>query len=404
MNARTVSFSIFHAAENIPTSAGRTFPSFASTIGLTSWFPATRLPSPPTARQAALRRGCSLRTASQWRCSLCRKNRVDAFQIKDALAPVGSSVIKFVAIGHIVNDTAPLDHLGGGVSYSAIAAQRLGHEAHIITKCRPDHPYIRDLEGMGVRTHPLPTNLDTITSFENIYDENGKRAQYVSEVQEPITCADLRFFPRNLLQEATVLVAPVIHEVDMELYPALSQSKMLAVAPQGYFRAANPGGKVSQKPWTGFEGFLRHAHATIFSEEDSALGSDSAQDQLLRAIVNECKLVALTRGAKGASILCNGSAFEFGVLSLQPDETRDLTGAGDTFAATLVTELARGTELRAAAVSAAFFAALKIRAGSGIDAIPTLEQVTEFAKANPQRIQCFVEQESVPGISLFDLC
>jgi sugar/nucleoside kinase (ribokinase family) len=320
--------------------------------------------------------------------------------------PVGRSVIKFVAVGHIVNDTAPHDHLGGGVSYSAIAARRLGHEAHIITKCPSDHPYIADLEHMGVRVHPLPTKLETITSFENIYDQDGKRTQHVPEVQEPITCADLPFFPRDLLKNATVLIAPVIHEVDMNLYPALARSKMLAVSPQGYFRALNPDGKVTQERWRGFEGFLRHAHATIFSDKDIAIGSDTVDDKLLKSIVDECSLVALTRGAKGASIYREGAAFEFGVLSLQRDETHDLTGAGDTFAAALVTELARGTALRAAAVSAAFFAALKIRGvgrGSGIDAIPTLEEVAQFAEANPQRVRCFLEQEHTPRISLFDL-
>jgi sugar/nucleoside kinase (ribokinase family) len=319
---------------------------------------------------------------------------------------VGRSVINFVAIGHIVNDTAPPNHLGGGVSYSAIAARRLGHEAHIITKCPQDHPYIADLEHMGVRVHLLPTKLDTITSFENIYDQNGKRTQHVPEVQEPITCADLRFFPQDLLKDATVLVAPVIHEVDMNLYPALAESKMFAVAPQGYFRARNPDGKVTQERWAGFEGFLRHAHATIFSDKDIAIGSDTVDEELLKAIVDECSLVAVTCGAKGASIYREGTTFEFGALSLQRDETNALTGAGDTFAAALVTELARGTELRAAAVSAAFFAALKIRGAdrrNGVDAIPTLEELTQFAEANPQRVQCFLEQERAPRISLFDL-
>jgi sugar/nucleoside kinase (ribokinase family) len=310
-----------------------------------------------------------------------------------------------VAVGHIVNDIAPRNHLGGGVSYSAIAAQRLGHEAHIITKCPPDHPYIGDLKHMGVRVHPLPTKLDTITSFRNIYDKDGKRTQHVPEVQEPITRADLPFFPQDLLKDAAVLIAPVIHEVDMDLYPALAQSKMLAVAPQGYFRALNPDGKVTQKRWVGFEGSLRHARATIFSAEDIAIGSDTVDEELLKAIVDECSLVALTRGPKGASIYREGTAFEFGVLSLQQDETNDLTGAGDTFAAALVTELARGTELRAAAVSATFFAALKIRGlgrGDGIDAIPTLEEVRQFAETSPQRVQSFLEQEHASRISLFD--
>jgi sugar/nucleoside kinase (ribokinase family) len=319
---------------------------------------------------------------------------------------VGRSVIRFISVGHIVNDIAPRDHLGGGVSYSAIAAKRLGHEAHIITKCLPDHPYIADLEQMGVRVHPLPTKLDTITSFRNIYDQDGQRTQYVTEVQEPITRSDLPWFPQDLLKDATVLVAPVIHEVDMGLYPALAQSKMLAVAPQGYFRALNPDGRVTPKRWVGFEGFLRHAQATVFSDQDIAIGSDTVDDQLLKAIVDECSLVALTRGAKGASIYSEGTALELRVLSLQRDEMNDLTGAGDTFAAAFVTELANGTELRAAAVSAAFFAALKIRGvgrGIGIDAIPTFEEVTQFAKANPQRVQSFLQQERTSRISLIDL-
>jgi sugar/nucleoside kinase (ribokinase family) len=244
--------------------------------------------------------------------------------------PVGRPVIKFVAVGHIVNDTAPYDHLGGGVSYSAIAARRLGHEAHIITKCPPDHPYIADLEHMGVRIHLLPAKLDTITSFENIYDHDGNRTQHVREVQEPITCADLPFFPQDLLKDATVLIAPVIHEVDMNLYPALARGKMLAVAPQGYFRARNSDGKVTQERWLGFEDFLRHAHATIFSDKDIAIGSDTVDDKLLKSIVDECSLVALARGAKGASMYHEGAAFEFGVLSLQRDEDITLIPIADT--------------------------------------------------------------------------
>jgi sugar/nucleoside kinase (ribokinase family) len=79
----------------------------------------------------------------------------------------GSVSKRFVAIGHVVNDSAPEDHLGGGVAYSAVAARRLGYEAHVITKCPPDHRYVADLKQMGVDVHPLPTRRDTITSFDN---------------------------------------------------------------------------------------------------------------------------------------------------------------------------------------------------------------------------------------------
>jgi sugar/nucleoside kinase (ribokinase family) len=129
-------------------------------------------------------------------------------------------------------------------------------------------------------------------------------------------------------------------------------------------------------------------------------------EELLKSIVDECSLVALTRGAKGASIYREGTAFEFGVLSLQRDEVNDLTGAGDTFAAALVTELAKGTELRAAVVSAAFFAALKIRglvAGVVSTLSPPLRSLHSSRKPTLKEFRASFEQEHTPKISLFDL-
>src|SRR5262249_2329259 len=129
----------------------------------------------------------------------------------------GSVSNRFVAIGHVVNDTVPKDHLGGAVAYSAVAARRLGYETHIITKCSPDHPYVTDLKEMGVQVHPLPTRLDRITSFHNVYDQNDRRKQRVTDVQEPISLADFPSFPHTILNDATVLVAAVIGEVDLDL-------------------------------------------------------------------------------------------------------------------------------------------------------------------------------------------
>jgi hypothetical protein len=173
----------------------------------------------------------------------------------------------------------------------------------------PGHKYITDLKHMGAHVHPLKTNLNTITTFANIYDESARRTQHVLEVQEPITCDDFSFFPHDLLKDATVLVAPVIDEVDMDLYPALARSAMLAIALQGYFRALSRDGKVAQKRWVGFQGILRHAQATIFSEEDIDSGSHTVDNELLKAIVDECCLVALTRVTFLAFIPCYSATF-----------------------------------------------------------------------------------------------
>jgi sugar/nucleoside kinase (ribokinase family) len=310
---------------------------------------------------------------------------------------------RFVAVGHIVNDTDPHDHLGGAVSYSAVAARRLGYEAHIITKCPPDHHYIDDLKQMGVQVHPLPTKLDTITSFRNTYDRHEGRKQRVSGMQEAILFADFPAFPQDILDDATVLVAPIIGEVDVNLYSALARSKMLAVTPQGYFRDVDSAGTVIQKRWSGFEDSLRQARATVFSTEDISIGSDESDQRLLKAIVAVCPVVVLTLGARGALIYEDGKATHVGAFSLSDDEINDLTGAGDTFAAVFVTELASGVSTKAAAISAAFFAALKIRRPvQGVDSIPTFDEVVRFRDANQERVQTFLGQESISNLSLFD--
>src|SRR4051794_24184719 len=93
---------------------------------------------------------------------------------------------KFVAIGHITNDTEPTDHLGGSVAYLAVAAKRLGLEAHIITKSPPKHPYITQLKKLGITVHSLPSSLATITTFKNSYDQNGRRIMLCLSQQEHI--------------------------------------------------------------------------------------------------------------------------------------------------------------------------------------------------------------------------
>jgi sugar/nucleoside kinase (ribokinase family) len=317
----------------------------------------------------------------------------------------GSVSNRFVAIGHVVNDTAPEDHLGGGVAYSAVAARRLGYEAHIITKCPPDHRYVADLKQIGVDVHPLPTRRDTITSFDNMYDGSGRRRQHVAELQESISLADLPSFPQEILADAIVLVAPVVGEVDVNLYPALARSRMLAVTPQGYFRKIDSDGTVLQQKWEGSEDALRHARMTVLSEEDVAVSSEEPDKGLLTLIVAACPIVALTRDAKGSSIYEDGKPTKVGAFPLLTDEANDPTGAGDTFATVFVTEVARGIRPKEAAVAAAFFAALKMRAarGEGIDSIPTLSEVRQFSEANQERVRSFLAREDVLDVSFFEL-
>lgn len=308
-----------------------------------------------------------------------------------------------VPIGHITNDLEPTNHLGGGVSYSAIAASRLGAEAHIITKCPPSHPYARQLRGMGITVHVLPSPSPATTSFRNIYEDTGRRQQ-VTEQQEPITLADLRFMPEGLLYGASILVAPVIGEVDLGLFRELARYGNVSVTPQGYFRDISPSGIVSQKPWSGFENALAHTQVAVLSDEDIRI-NNKVDSRLLREMQQACKTVVLTRGRQGATIYSQDKQrVNIGAFHLQDSEIRDLTGAGDTFATALLVGLSRGLKVEEAAVNANFFAALKLLGtnGIGIDSIPTIEQVTNFRGQNPKRVSEFLERAGINRLALFD--
>jgi len=297
----------------------------------------------------------------------------------------------FYAIGHISNDLVPYPHVGGGVTYSCVVAQRLGFQAHIITKCDIDSPYIKELEAMGIRMHVLPVrndeNVHKTTAFTNEYDEKGKRTQYCPEQQEHITIEDLKNFPDFSL-DSTILSAPVVGEVDPELFEILSQRGNLSVIPQGYFREFGSDGKVSQKPLSD-PSFFRFAKYTILSEEDLGFDDGTFTSKLKEV----CQTLIITHGEKGSTLYQQKEEIQIPAYRLNPDEIVDFTGAGDTYAASFLTQKAEGKSDKKAGYFASFFAAMKISGlggkGQGLITVPTQQQIEKYSDENRARVSYF---------------
>lgn len=96
------------------------------------------------------------------------------------------------------------------------------------------------------------------------------------------------------------------------------------------------------------ETLLRGASLATPSEEDLAalFPGRSAEDGAAALLALGAGVVAVTRGAKGASVFCAGERFD---LAGHAVEVVDPTGAGDAFTATLATLHARGMPLSEAA-------------------------------------------------------
>ena len=127
---------------------------------------------------------------------------------------------EFIAIGNITNDLpdnpSGEPRVGGGVTYAAIAAHRLGMESKIITKAPANHPYLGQISLLGVDITRLETfsedKVDHITTFRNTYDTEGNRTQHVSEAQEMIGKNDLPNFPK-VGKDPIFFVSPVLDDV-----------------------------------------------------------------------------------------------------------------------------------------------------------------------------------------------
>lgn len=311
--------------------------------------------------------------------------------------------LSVILIGHITDDLFPYPHAGGGVTYSAIAARRLlGENARvkIITKCPPEHQYIKELENLGIEVLNLSTS-NKMTKFENFYDKEGNRQQRVLETADPITLEDFDNFSSEIEKGSLIIVAPVINEVQTSLFPKLSEKGFLAVTPQGYFREVGRDNLVVRKPWKEKE-YLSYAQAAVLSHED--LTFDKKVDQeTLEHIVKKTNILVLTEGIHGSTVFGKRESFHVNIYEIE--KKVDPTGAGDTYSTAFFVNYILTRNLRESAVFASLVSAIKVdgkEGRKGIETIPTLAEIQEFINNKPREYEDFLRANKVSCLTFLE--
>lgn len=297
--------------------------------------------------------------------------------------------VDYLVIGHVAKDImpagavrpatsanareagepAPPGHaIGGTVTYSAIAAQRLGLKAAVVTAM--DAEFASEVEsalpGIDIATRPSAQT----TTFENTYGDEG-RTQYLRAHAERLTREDV---PAAWRGARIVHLGPIAQEFGAEMVSGFPSS-MLALTPQGWLRQWDSSGRVSPKPWAEALEVLALIDVLIFSPED--VGHNW---EIIHAYTRAARLAVLTMERHGSLVFERNEG-----RWLPPREARveDPTGAGDVFAtAFLATYLDSGNPLlsaRFANVAASF----SIEKG-GIGSIPTRSMVDEWLDAHPR--------------------
>jgi sugar/nucleoside kinase (ribokinase family) len=247
-------------------------------------------------------------------------------------------VPRLLALGHVSRDRRPGgDVLGGSVTYGALAAQRLGWEAGILTSAGPDFEPERELPGIPA----FVRRSSATTRFVNEYDADGTRRQVVTARADDV---DLEALPSSWRDPDALLLGPLVGELKGAFATALEAGCVGAIA-QGYVRAVDDDGNVSARAWPRPERDLLGVHVLFLSEHDLP-----EADARARELLAHVPMIALTRGWRGLTLLTRQGTHD--VPSLPRPET-DPTGAGDVFAASfLVRYQETGDPLEAAAFGA----------------------------------------------------
>lgn len=314
---------------------------------------------------------------------------------------------QFYAIGHVANDLEPFPHLGGGVSYSGVAAKKLGFNVDVVTKYSVDFTGINELKQRDISVYRLPNrdpNLDKVTTEFQNYEQGDRRWQIVSKRQEDITLADVPNFPA-FTKDAIILVAPIVGEVSPDLFPLFTKIGRLVVTPQGYFRHIESDGKVTRSPWKDIQAFS-HAEMIILSDEDITF-DDTFSNKTLDDLVKACPIVVLTRGSKGLSIYEGARETRIKALVLEEKEIVDRIGTGDSCASAIVWHYANWSDIKEAGAFGVLYAGLKIMGiggkERGMRSLPSYETVHSYVLShkNETRMQDFFRENGITFVSLF---
>jgi len=272
----------------------------------------------------------------------------------------------YLLIGHLTADLTPNGRsLGGTVSFAARTAHAFGFHTGILTSAASDEPFIEQLAPYAeVRSIPAAHT----STFENIYDERGKRVQYVRGVASKLHAGHV---PPEWHAAPLVHLAPLTDEVDPQIARLFSGSTVLLTL-QGWLRRWDQDGRVHFKRWFDPE-VLRHIDMVVFSEEDIA-----PAPELEALFAHAVPHLFVTRAERGGTYYHRGQPIPWDTPQVP---VVDATGAGDVFAAAVLAgQHLLDSNLEAATRVAAVLGANAVTR-RGIDGTPTPAEVEKALAA-----------------------
>ena len=237
-----------------------------------------------------------------------------------------------VVLGHVTRDLVRgEERLGGAAAFAALAAASFGLKSGLVTAGPPDLPLFAPLfQSPNLTVVMKPCHEPT--TFELDYTGPKRRVRLVSRAPN-IAPADV---PAEMRVAPLAYIGPVCGECGSEVAGIL-EARSIIVGAQGWLRGATADGTI-------VPALTLDAIAPpdgIFTLSLSELDHPDAE-ALAKGFAEKIPVVAVTRGARGATLYAEGTTFE---VPASPAEEKDPTGAGDVFGLVLGLAMHHGVPL-----------------------------------------------------------
>ena len=256
-----------------------------------------------------------------------------------------------LVVGHVTRDIfEDRQQLGGAAAYAARAASAFGCRISLVTSS-PASSLLKPLQDdTHITLHRKKCHK--FTTF--ILNHFGARRELSLVSRAPdLTPEDIPEYARKI---PLAYIAPVIGECGRAIIESLGSMKIV-IGAQGWLRQVNDRGVIVPHLLPEAK-ILPDVHVIVFSEQDFPNAESIASRFSCSA-----DIVALTRGAKGVTLLSEGGKIELPAAQIRKEI--DSTGAGDVFGVIFGIELHVGKDIVDAA-RIAMWAAARFVEGPGM--------------------------------------
>ncbi len=276
----------------------------------------------------------------------------------------------------------PLE-LGSSVAYASLASiknnYKDGINTTVISKIGYDFPdeFLKILKDNNISLKYIIRAKCKSTRYVLIYKNEERISLKLTSICEKITKEDI---PEKLIKENKIIYfALIANEIDLDLFKWIKTNypdKLICLDIQGVLRFKKPDNSIYLKINKEIINALKYIDILKLADYEAKIIVDSDNFEYVAKKISEYgpKIVIITSGYKGSLIYDSENDLVFKIPAVVPDNVIDVTGTGDTYFSSFLSEYYKTNDLKHSGLYAATFVYFLVQK-EGLNGMPTRDEV-----------------------------